>query len=80
MTSPATNLGFDSTEEADLFRAIANVHPKAVLINEKDWQRRAETLTKRGYLQCVIGNEGPTYRLTKDGVRHAVGEKLISRG
>jgi len=56
----AKNLGFDSVEEADLFRAIANVHPKAVLINEKDWKRRAETLTKRDYLQCVIGNDGPT--------------------
>jgi hypothetical protein len=80
MASQANNLGFDSVEEADLFRAIANAHPKAVLINEKDWRRRAETLTRRGYLQCVIGEDGPTYRLTKDGIRHAVAEKLIGRG
>jgi hypothetical protein len=79
MTSKAINLGFDSVEEADLFRAVANVHPKAVLINERDWQRRAETLTKRGYLQCVIGDEGRTYRLSKDGILHAVAERLIRR-
>lgn len=80
MTPKTTNLGFDSIEEADLFRAIADVHPKAVLINERDWQRRAETLTKRGYLRCVIRDDGPTYRLSKDGIVHAVAEKLIRRG
>ena len=80
MVAPAKNLGFDSPEEADLFRAIADVYPKAVLINEKDWQRRAETLTTRGYLRCVIGEAGPTYRLSKDGIRHAVAEGLIRRG
>ncbi len=47
-----------------------------MLINEKDWQRRAETLTKRGYLQCVIG----TYRLSKDGTAYAAAEKIVRRG
>ena len=66
------HLGFDSAKEAELFTAIARVHPKGVAIDDERWKRLADTLTNRGYLRKVIGPHGPIYRLTQPGVRHAV--------
>jgi hypothetical protein len=76
-SSNAQHLGFDDADQAKVFRAIAAVHPKAVLINDPKWRRPAEVHTERGYLKCAVYPHGSMYRLTESGVRRARAEKLI---
>jgi len=70
------HLGFANAYLEQLFRALAAVHPKGVLINDAGWRFVADEHVKQGLFNCAI-NGARTYRLTSRGVRRAVAERLM---
>src|SRR5215470_11756851 len=70
------HLGFANAYLEQLFRALAAVHPKGVLINDAGWRLVADEHVRVGLFSCAI-DRGRTYRLTYQGVRRAVAERLI---
>ena len=69
-------LGFANEFEEQIFRALAAVHPKGVLVDDAGWRLYADEHVKLGLFSCAI-NGARTYRLTRRGVRRAVEERLI---
>ena len=67
-------LVFANEYEEQLFRALAAVHPKGVLINDAGWRLYAHV--KLGLFSSAI-NGARTYRLTHQGVRRAAQERLM---
>jgi hypothetical protein len=70
------HLGFANDYEEQLFRALAAVHPKGVRINDAGWRLYADQHVKLGLFSCAIDG-ARTYRLTYEGVRRAVAERLM---
>jgi hypothetical protein len=62
--------------EEQLFRALAAVHPKGVAISEAGWRFYADEHVKLGTFSCAINGDA-VYRLTREGVRRAVAERLM---
>ena len=73
------HLGFADEHEEQLFRALAAVHPKAVEITEAGWRFYADEHVKIGTFSCSV-HRAPRYRLTTEGVRRAVAERLMKEG
>jgi hypothetical protein len=69
-------LGFANEYEEQIFRALAAVHPKGVLVDDAGWRLYADEHVELGLLTCAI-NGTRTYRLTQRGVSRAVEERLI---
>lgn len=69
-------LGFANEYEEQLFRALAAVHPKGVQITDAGWRLYADEHVKLGLFSCAIDGVR-TYRLTYEGVRRAVAERLM---
>jgi hypothetical protein len=46
-------LGFDSHDAAKVFRAIAAMHPEAMLITDERWRQHAELHMERGYISAL---------------------------
>jgi hypothetical protein len=69
-------LGFANEYEEQLFRALAAVHPKGVQITDAGWRLYADQHVKLGLFGCAIDG-ARTYRLTYEGVRRAVAERLM---
>jgi hypothetical protein len=76
-SSQTKYLGFDDEDQAKVFRAIAAVHPKAVLIKGEPWLSLAEEHTTKGYFKCAIYPHGSQYQLSESGVRRAKQERLL---
>jgi hypothetical protein len=70
-------LAFASKREEQVFRAVASVSPKPVLIRDAEWHAPAERHTQSSLKSCAIRSDGSTYRLTESGKRRAVREKLL---
>jgi hypothetical protein len=71
------HLGFANKQEERIFRAFAAVYPKAVRITEHKWRLHADQHIKLGYASCAIYGAGANYKLTGDGVRHAIAVRLL---
>jgi hypothetical protein len=71
-----SHLGFANEHEEQLFGALAAVHPKAVEITEAGWRFYAGQHVKIGTFSCSV-HSAPRYRLTREGVRRAVAERLM---
>ncbi|HEX3429447.1 MAG TPA: hypothetical protein VHT03_01060 [Rhizomicrobium sp.] len=71
-----THLDFANEYEEQLFRALAAVYPKGVRISDAGWRLYADLHVKLGLFSCAIDGTR-TYRLTHQGVRRAVAERLI---
>jgi hypothetical protein len=69
-------LGFANEYEEQIFRALAAVHPKGVRITDACWRLYADGHVKLGLFNCAIDG-ARTYRLTYEGVRRAVAERLM---
>lgn len=69
-------LGFANEYEEQLFRALAAVYPKGVWITDAGWRLYADQHVKLGLFSCAIDG-ARTYRLTFEGVRRAVAERLM---
>lgn len=69
-------LGFANEYQEQLFRALAAVYPKGVRITDAGWRLYADDHVKLGLFSCAIDG-ARTYRLTYEGVRRAVAERLI---
>lgn len=70
------HLGFANDYEEQIFRALAAVHRKGVRISDAGWRLYADEHVRRGLFSCAIDG-ARTYRLTYQGVRRAVDERLI---
>ena len=53
------------------------MHPKKVRIADAGWRFYADEHVKLGYASCAIYGAAAEYKLTRDGVRRAVAERLI---
>ena len=70
-------LGFANAYEEQLFRALAAVHPKAIRIADAGWRLAADGHVKLGYALCASYGPSADYRLTREGVRRPVAERLL---